>query len=441
MHPSQPSFSAAEVAIAGRLLAILEPHFDDSVRKLYIKTFGADPHLRQDETYRDEHVKFHRLFSLQFDAAYREAKQRIVARANNRNILLADYPQFFIEDFSNFLAVLVARWKRRWGPIDEALRVFSKIMLTDVSYSLACFDEALERDANERLGALEHAFRDGIAERISTIEASMADVAGFSGQLSTKAGATLSALSGTQERPEQVAASVAEMVAATREFGLASARIIQETANSSRATQAANAECRGIADSVALLQQASDRIGSLVELIRSLAAQTNLLALNATIEAARAGEAGKGFAVVAAEVKSLATATNGATETIRQGVGEVVEVGRAIEGAVRGLSETMQALQDSAGIVADSVAGQASHIRSIAERAESSSVGVDAIARHATLVEGLAGEAATLARQVDERVLATSSQSQALERSIGDFLGAVAQARAEKQRGRIRQAG
>ena len=48
------------------------------------------------------------------------------------------------------------------------------------------------------------------------------------------------------------------------------------------------------------------------------------------IEAARAGEAGKGFAVVAAEVKSLATATNNATQTIRQGVGEVVDAGRAI---------------------------------------------------------------------------------------------------------------
>ena len=40
-----------------------------------------------------------------------------------------------------------------------------------------------------------------------------------------------------------------------------------------------------------------------------------------------------------------------------------------------------------------------------------------------------------------ERVRATSSQSQALEQSIGEFLGAVAKARAERQRGRIRQAG
>ncbi|MGE7471695.1 methyl-accepting chemotaxis protein [Bosea sp. NPDC003192] len=438
MHPSQPSFTEAEAVIASRLLTILEPHFDASVHRLYARTFSRD--LNQLDVASDEQVKYRKLFRLELDERYRLAKLRIVGRANNRDILLADYPQFFLEDFSNFLAVLVARWKRRWGPVDEALRVFCKIMLTDISFSLACFDDALESDVDDRLGVLEQSFRDGIGERISAIEASMGDVAGFSGQLSTKAGATLSALSGTQERPEQVAASVAEIVAATRQFELASARISQETAGSSRATQAANAECHAISGSVALLQQASDRIGSLVELIRSLAAQTNLLALNATIEAARAGEAGKGFAVVAAEVKSLATATNNATETIRQGVGEVVDAGRAIGEAVRGLGQTMQTLQDSAGVVAESVAGQANHIRSIAERAESSSSGVDAIARDAALVEGLAREAAALARQVDDRVRATSSQSLALEQSIGDFLGAMAKARAEK-RGRIRQAG
>jgi methyl-accepting chemotaxis protein len=213
MHPSQPSFTQAEAAIASRLLTILEPHFDVSTRKLYAKTFKRD--LDQLDVASDEQVKYRKLFKLEFDERYRLAKLRIVGRANNRDILLADYPQFFLEDFSNFLAVVVACWKRRWGPVDEALRVFCKLMLTDISFSLACFDDALESDVDDRLGALEQSFRDGIGERISAIETSMGDVAGFSGQLSTQAGATLSALSGTQERPEQVAASVAEIVAAT----------------------------------------------------------------------------------------------------------------------------------------------------------------------------------------------------------------------------------
>nr|WP_168166126.1 methyl-accepting chemotaxis protein [Bosea sp. PAMC 26642] len=404
------------------------------MRKLYIQKFGNPAIVRQPETYLDEAMKYRRLFLLEMDDEYVAAKLRIVTRANSKKVNLADYPQFFAEDFSKFLSVIVARWKRRWGPVDEALSVFSRLMLTDISFSLACFDEAIEVEMGERLNGIESAFRNGIAERISAIEARMSDVSGFSSHLSAKASETLSAVGMTQRRPEQVAASVAEIVAATRAFGSSCSEIMIETATSSTAADEAGAECRGITQNVAMLQQANERIASVVEMIRNLAAQTNLLALNATIEAARAGEAGRGFAVVAAEVKTLATATNGATETIRHGVNEVVSAGLAIDSAVAQLTLTMQAMQDSARVVAHSAADQAGRINAIAAKAESSSEGVDAIARNAALVEGLAGEAATLAHQMDERVQATSALTRELERSIGTFLGDVAQARADKHR-------
>lgn len=117
------------------------------------------------------------------------------------------------------------------------------------------------------------------------------------------------------------------------------------------------------------LEQHSQDINKLVQVINGIAEQTNLLSLNAAIEAARAGESGKGFAVVAEEVRKLADGVSDSVQDITKIVGgtqqEINTVIQYLESSftevekgTENLTDTGQAMQNikqSVTYVADSI--------------------------------------------------------------------------------------
>ena len=104
---------------------------------------------------------------------------------------------------------------------------------------------------------------------------------------------------------------------------------------------------------IAQLEQDSNQVGAVLEVIKGIAEQTNLLALNAAIEAARAGEQGRGFAVVADEVRTLASRTQKSTEQIQRTIEQ-------LQSAAREAVQKMKLSSEQANLSVQS-ANQAGH--------------------------------------------------------------------------------
>ncbi len=158
-----------------------------------------------------------------------------------------------------------------------------------------------------------------------------------------------------------------------------------------------------VVETMASINESSNRIGDIVTLIDSIAFQTNLLSLNAAIEAARAGEQGRGFAVVASEVRRLAQRSASAATDIKRLIADSDERVSSGSSLVKQAGHTMQ------DIVA-AVTQLTTIVSEIASASREQSTGIDQVGmaltqldeatqQNSTLVSRLADVAAELSAE------------------------------------------
>ncbi|MBI2382438.1 MAG: methyl-accepting chemotaxis protein [Gammaproteobacteria bacterium] len=287
--------------------------------------------------------------------------------------------------------------------------------------------KTLDMAREDELGVLAR----GTNELVERLRGTLRHIAASAEQLAASAEQTSAISTQSHEvvtrqksQTDQIATAMTEMAATVGEVAQNAQLTLEEVKTAHQETSTGQtvvaeniATIQGLAQEVertaaviARLDQYSDSIGSVLDVIRTIANQTNLLALNAAIEAARAGEQGRGFAVVADEVRSLAVKTQSSTSEIQS----------MIERLQGGTKEAVSAMQDSRAKAGDGV--------SKAERAGAAlnriTAAMGAINDMSTQIASAAEEQSVVTQEMHRSIMSIADSAEEATHGARDTLAA-----------------
>ncbi len=290
--------------------------------------------------------------------------------------------------------------------------------LENIASGSGNLSDRLDESGNDEISHLARAYNAStakVAHLVNEVTNTTSDLGVVVGEYSTLSEHTNRGITQQQEKTSQVATAMTEMSATVHEVAQNTTQTAeaalkadeqaksgqQIVGNTINSIERLAAEVDRAVETINQVEHDSERIGTVMDVIRGVAEQTNLLALNAAIEAARAGEQGRGFAVVADEVRTLAQRTQDSVkeihemiESLQSGVNQVVsvmEVGKQrAEESVSNATEAGEALAAITQSV-DTITSMSSQIATAAE--EQSAVAED-INRNVVEINHLAEDTA-----------------------------------------------
>jgi methyl-accepting chemotaxis protein len=323
-------------------------------------------------------------------------------------------------------------------PIQETLAVVERIASGDLSHNI----QVTRRD---ELGVLQQGIQrmgTTLRELISGIRDGVTQIANAAEELSAVTEQTSAGVNSQKIETDQVATAMHEMTATVQEVArnaeqasLAAADADGQARAGDKVVAEAIAQIERLAaevarstDAMTHLQQESNKIGSVMDVIKAVAEQTNLLALNAAIEAARAGEAGRGFAVVADEVRGLAQRTQKSTEEIEglvAGLQNGTQQVAAVMNNSRSLTDSSVELTRKAGVSLENITRTVSNIQSmnqqIAAAAEEQSAVAEEISRSIINVRDVSEQTATASDETAKSSVELARLGSQLQQMVSHF--------------------